>query len=970
MPQKNNLIFILIFISGLSQAVHLSQNEMGQVLILPYYTVNNGFDTLMTITNTKDQAKAVRVRFREAANNRAVFEFNLYLGVKDVWTGALIKNSSGNTDIISIDKSCTIPSLANGPLNFSNDNYTGDMADGYGDDLMRLNEGFIEIIEMGNVAGDSARAIKIAQDSDADCSAIEGAWLTNGYWFNDASIDMLPLSGGLIADAVLINVAKGMSLSEKATAISDFSDEILHYNVNNDSPNLTDGKTTSTIIDKKGFKHDLQWQTGFEALSSVITKSTIYNEYATTESIGANTDWILTMPTKQYYIDPIYSSNLNVSPFNENFMSDLGLACQDAVGSAYSRDSEESIFDIPQFPVGLPPPPPPPPPPESYYKNGLCWSTNTVSFTHDPNIVNIYAGASKVFIENYTNHVGIFDSNYNIMNGNKGASVLISDFDTGIANIDLPQTTSRNMNTSGSPVEVVGLPIIGFSVQQYVNGSIGNNVLANYAGYFNHKFKIEIIDPDVNLTDFAPMQLSQDGVGQALLYPYYSVRNDMNTLFTVVNTSTDAKNLLISFKDGMKSSYTFSMNVFLAPHDVWTAALVPHVIEEGDIVGSEMFVGGNGTKLITNDKSCTLPAIVNNQVFTLHETGADAEDIERSQEGMIQVFDIGTLTNESAQAVSFNQGEPNDCSYLLNESQTKINPLLTIQTPNGEGEIYGSVSLINVQQGIDMSYDSVAIKNFSNDIPSQFGPPTDLSSAQNRTLIETEDGLIQTTWDNGVDAVSALLMHKNVINDYTIETSINGQTDFVWAFPTMNFYEEDPFNYPSYFPIENEFALDAYNREQLAGTLESFPIPTGVAFIFNTFKANINVTSFANTSEQSDTIFDSKNHLIDFSAFCSTVTYPCYPIDIGFRYLPFAKGWFEINYRGRPRHHQEIDLGYLIGSGENDEVHKLYGIPSLGFVAQQYKNGTLVGVNTLANYGLIKMNKYSKQRMEITDRVQ
>ena len=78
--KKIPIILMLLIISTGSQAVHLSSNGIGQVLIFPYYTVNNDINTLMNFVNTTNQAKALRVRFREAANSKEVFTFNLYLG--------------------------------------------------------------------------------------------------------------------------------------------------------------------------------------------------------------------------------------------------------------------------------------------------------------------------------------------------------------------------------------------------------------------------------------------------------------------------------------------------------------------------------------------------------------------------------------------------------------------------------------------------------------------------------------------------------------------------------------------------------------------------------------------------------------------------------------------------------------------------------------------------------------------------
>lgn len=44
----------------------------GQVLIFPYYNVNNSFITSYNITNTTDEYKALKVRFRESENSNDV----------------------------------------------------------------------------------------------------------------------------------------------------------------------------------------------------------------------------------------------------------------------------------------------------------------------------------------------------------------------------------------------------------------------------------------------------------------------------------------------------------------------------------------------------------------------------------------------------------------------------------------------------------------------------------------------------------------------------------------------------------------------------------------------------------------------------------------------------------------------------------------------------------------------------------
>ncbi|HHL32212.1 MAG TPA: hypothetical protein ENJ41_06460, partial [Oceanospirillales bacterium] len=162
--KKLTLYTLVLLVSVQVQAVHLSENNRGQVLLFPYYTVNAGYNTLINLVNTSGQAKALRVRFREAANGREVFALNLYLGAHDVWTAAMFKGGEDQnflTGLISNDVSCSLPSLSSGAVLFNKDRISAAFADPYGDNTNRMYEGFIEVIEMGALTGDSALASRI-----------------------------------------------------------------------------------------------------------------------------------------------------------------------------------------------------------------------------------------------------------------------------------------------------------------------------------------------------------------------------------------------------------------------------------------------------------------------------------------------------------------------------------------------------------------------------------------------------------------------------------------------------------------------------------------------------------------------------------------------------------------------------------------------------------------------------------------
>ena len=78
-----------------AQAVNVNPNGLGQVLIYPYYTVNataggHAYNSLLSVINSTDSVKVVKVRFLEGKDSREVLDFNLFLSPFDVWTAAVI----------------------------------------------------------------------------------------------------------------------------------------------------------------------------------------------------------------------------------------------------------------------------------------------------------------------------------------------------------------------------------------------------------------------------------------------------------------------------------------------------------------------------------------------------------------------------------------------------------------------------------------------------------------------------------------------------------------------------------------------------------------------------------------------------------------------------------------------------------------------------------------------------------------
>src|SRR4029453_1999796 len=127
---------------GPTQAVNVSADGRGEVLLYPFYTVRadgagNAYNTLLSVVNANASAKAVRVRFLEGRNSREVLDFNLFLSPFDVWTAAVLPDpDTGGARVGTVDRSCTLPAFSASPtapfVPFGNFTYAGTKDEGAG----------------------------------------------------------------------------------------------------------------------------------------------------------------------------------------------------------------------------------------------------------------------------------------------------------------------------------------------------------------------------------------------------------------------------------------------------------------------------------------------------------------------------------------------------------------------------------------------------------------------------------------------------------------------------------------------------------------------------------------------------------------------------------------------------------------------------------------------------------------------
>jgi len=286
------------------------------------------------------------------------------------------------------------------------------------------------------------------------------------------------------------------------------------------------------------------------------------------------------------------------------------------------------------------------------------------------------------------------------------------------------------------------------------------------------------------------VNVNPDGLGQALIYPYYTTNSvgpapgaPYNSLLSVVNTTASAKVVKVRILEGKASKEVLDFNLWLSPRDVWTAAIIP---------------SGTGAGIFTTDLSCTTPKVsasaATPTLFVNYAYAGDplAQTLDRTKEGYIEIIEMGDLTGATAAAVTHAQpsppGVPPGCASLPTGLTAPADLV------KGSGGLFGGISLVNVLAGTDVTTEAVALANFS--ATSLWAPAgsvqPDLSQVNPKTsVVFNNNSVVTTDWalsTNTVDAVSAVLMHDEVYNEFVLDAATKSGTDWTVVFPTKRFY--------------------------------------------------------------------------------------------------------------------------------------------------------------------------------------
>jgi hypothetical protein len=460
---RSALALAMLCLAVSAQAVTLSASGVGQVLIYPYYTVNDSQDTLMSVVNPTDIGKAVQVRFREGYNGREVLVFDLYLSPHDVWTASISQTAAdGGAAIRTGDDSCTSPIISTNGVSFRSASYDGTgsvPADSGPQDITRTREGSIELITLGDI--DSASTL-----GDVTTHVINGTPNGGrpacGVTPSIAAAGIVAPTGGIFGSAAIVNVGVGTFYPYTADALQGFSDQALY--APDTTATLQDASSSEAlppdiavayVPNASGRPIALGYEFGEDAVSAVFMADALYNEYIVAASLGANTDWVVTFPTKPFYTDEIYGA-VPIPPFAQAFSD--GRSSVAATPTIYDREEGMPIVACGFLCPAVAP-------------DDLAYVVNVVSFQIDPLLGN--APPSLVF-------------------GSQLTTLYVPPYgDDGWVSLDLASGDGGHvlpgaLDDAGRDVTLNGLPATGFMAYDVINANAEPGLLANYSGAFHH----------------------------------------------------------------------------------------------------------------------------------------------------------------------------------------------------------------------------------------------------------------------------------------------------------------------------------------------------------------------------------------------------------------------------------------------------------------------------------------------------
>lgn len=291
-------------------AVTLDPGGLGQGLLFPYFSTNNGQSTLVTVQNTSAEGKALKLRVLESYAGAETLTFNLYLAPGGIWNAALTQvdhEAGAFATLLRGGDNCTVPMVPDEGFDLRPFAFEGDDGPQTGE---RSREGYIEIVEMGTLSAALTEATR--NPTVANCMPFNERFSNGGIWTTQPNADLSAPTGGLRGGAVLIDTADGTSFNYPALAFDGLAIAPRQYSVafpNTDYalPRLTDVQVAEgedievNLIDATGTPVTLRYDAieGYNAISALLANHAANSAFNVDAGLRARSEWIYSFPTRR-----------------------------------------------------------------------------------------------------------------------------------------------------------------------------------------------------------------------------------------------------------------------------------------------------------------------------------------------------------------------------------------------------------------------------------------------------------------------------------------------------------------------------------------------------------------------------------------------------------------------------------------------------------------------------------------------
>lgn len=276
-----------------------------------------------------------------------------------------------------------------------------------------------------------------------------------------------------------------------------------------------------------------------------------------------------------------------------------------------------------------------------------------------------------------------------------------------------------------------------------------------------------------------------DGLGDAVIYQYYTAKDGWQTFFRLINTSEDAVVVKVRYREAANSREVLDFEVALSPNDMWTGWTDSNAI--GD--------GRPGIK--TNDTSCLFPlvgqsnpadegfilldadtntvgAVFKDRAFTgdYSDGGPYGDDTNlRMAEGHFEIIGVSAYDADStfgfAVSHQASDGKPENCAAAYN----------LYLTGGGDDSfdvgnvLAANAYLVNVASGQGAGYDPNILASCSNHSLRDLATTTDTSV----DLDDCDAGPFGTT--AAADGIGGVLPWDNLNSNYAINQALWNGTE-------------------------------------------------------------------------------------------------------------------------------------------------------------------------------------------------